>query len=468
MSAASSITPELLERYQRSYQSDPRYLIATNAVCNNAVTDVILKRDVSTANKNQVFSTKMKYKESKITDQKSTGRCWLFAATNTLRLSMIETYKCDDFQFSQPYLFFWDKFEKANYFLECMIDLAHEDPDSRVVSWLSKSPVIDGGQYDMFLNIVEKYGLVPLDAFPESQHSANSKDMNWLLGFILRQSAQQLRELVLSGASKEDVREAKNKVLEEIYRILCIFFGTPPSKFDWRFKSSGGKKKKKKSGDEEDDEDGSSSSGITEFLNVTPLQFAREIVPKNVSKHVSIINDPRNEYGKMYTVDRLGNVVGGRPVAYLNLPIESLKLYAAKTISAGEPVWFGCDVRKFFHGKLHCMDTQQFDYEGAFGVTFSQSKADRLRYHQSLMTHAMVFTAFDGPPEQPTRWRVENSWGDKNNKGYGLMTDAWFNEFMYQIVVDEDLLSEEHQKCLHETPTVLPAWDPMGSLALCS
>lgn len=221
-------------------------------------------------------------------------------------------------------------------------------------------------------------------------------------------------------------------MLEEIYRILCIFFGPPPKTFDWSYMTKDGEFK--------------------ELTGLTPQSFYINHVTHQLENMVSLINDPRNPYGRLYTVDRLGNVVGGKEVQYINVPIDDLKKYAARTIASGDPVWFGCDVRKFFHAKSHSMDTKQFDFELVFGVEFNQSKADRLRYGQSLMTHAMMFTAFDGSIEDPKKWRVENSWGDKNNKGFAVMSNDWFENFMYQIVVDKNILSPEHADVFNQKP----------------
>lgn len=442
-----SVSDSDISKFFASYSSDPKSLLATNAVCRNDVKEVLLDREQVVRCTDLAFNHKMKYEEAKVADQKATGRCWLFAATNVIRVRLIDQLKLvDNFELSQPFLFFWDKFEKCNYFLENIIKTRSEDVDSRIVHHLLESPVNDGGQYDMIINVIERHGLVPKSAYPESKHSCSSRTMNQFITAKLRQFAAELRDMHKKRDSEDALRAAKVTQLEIIYRIMCIFFGAPPSKFDWRFRT--------KKGDE-----------YTEHLGLTPVKFAKELMNFDVSNMVSLISDPRNEYYRLYTVEYLGNVVGGRPVLYCNVPMEDLKKYTAMTIEKGEPVWFGCDVGKYFHRDLHTMNTKLLNHDLVFGTKLEQNRTDRLLYRQSLMTHAMTFVAFQGEVGNVTEWRVENSWGDKNNKGFASMTDEWFSEYMYQIVVDKNDLPPEIVSVFEQTPVVLPAWDPMGSLA---
>jgi bleomycin hydrolase len=442
------ITGKQVAIWQAAFDSDPKYRLACNAVCRNEVLDVLVSREHEIQATVNEFSTRMKFPEAKVTNQKSTGRCGLFAATNVIRLHLIQKYKLPDtFELSQPFLFFWDKFERANFFLESMIQTASDPVDSRLVAHLLQKPVEDGGQYDMFVKIVQKHGLVPKSAMPETKHSCSSARVNWLVNTKLREFGRRVRERTIDQ-SIEQARVLKDQQLQEIYRILCIFFGPPPTRFDWQFRDK--------------------DQNFQNFLDLTPLTFVQHHVPFDVTNMVSLIHDPRNEYHRLYTVDFLGNVVEAGGVRYINVPIDELKKYAALTIQQGNPVWFGCDVGKWFHRSLHVMDTQLLDYKLVFDVDFEMSKKERLLYGQSLMTHAMVFNAFDGDLETSggiRRWRVENSWGDTNNKGFATMSDAWFDQFMYQIVVDKTILPPELQAVLEQTPHVLPAWDPMGALA---
>ncbi|SPR01638.1 bleomycin hydrolase [Plasmodiophora brassicae] len=434
-----------IEQWHAAYASNDKNLLATNAVCVSDVADVLLNRDSVVDNTDVEFDHRMQYDEAKATDQKSTGRCWIFAATNVIRLHFIKKFGLSDsFEFSQPYLFFWDKLEKANYFLESIIKTRSEPLDSRLVHHLLSTPINDGGQYDMIINLISKHGLVPKSAFPESKHSCNSRRMNQIIITKLREFAQVLRDA--SKASDESaLRAIKSKQMSEIYSIMCIFFGIPPKQFTWSFRN-----KEKK---------------YVEHPKLTPLTFVGQLIDFDVTDMVSLISDPRNPYYKLYTVDYLGNVVGGRDVRYINVPIEVLNELAARSIEGGEPVWFGCDVGKHFHREMHVMDLGIFNYNLVFNTKFNQNREQRLRYGQSLMTHAMVFNAFHGEVGNVSRWRVENSWSDKNNKGFATMTNDWFNEYVYQIVVNKSLLSPEILAVYDQVPTVLPPWDPMGSLA---
>lgn len=314
---------------------------------------------------------------------------------------------------------------------------------------------------------------MPKSAFPESYHSGNSRMLNWLLTNKLREFACTLRNAHVSGQSIESIQAAKSKMLEEVHRILTISLGEPPINFDWSFRD---KEKTYKS-----------------FKDQTPLQFYKGIVDFPLGNTVSLINDPRNEMYKLYTVEYLGNVVGGRPISYINVPIEELKKYTIKSIKDNCPVWFGCDVSKFLHRPSGLMDMKLFDYELTFAVQLNLDKADRLRYGESAMTHAMTITgvdledksncscgSIDISPEsdsakecnckkdsgKPVKWRIENSWGeDSGDKGYLCMTDEWFNEFTYQVVIKKDELETEILEILKGEPNVLPPWDPMGALA---
>lgn len=329
-----------------------------------------------------------------------------------------------------------------------------EPLDGRLVQYLLSKPTEDGGQYDMLVNIIEKYGIVPRSVFPEVEATSASRTMNRILSFKLRDFANALRTMADEGCNDiQKLREIKKQQLSEIWRILIIIFGKPPMKaFRYAFQNKD-KEYKVLSAD-------------------SPLDFYNKYVRKyvNVADQISLINDPRNDYYKLYTVDRLCNIIGGaRPrILYVNVPSSELKKYAIADLVNDHPVWFGCDVGKFFHRDDGCMDLQNFDHELLLGIQFKMNKAQRLQYGQSLMTHAMVFTGVDleQDSKKPIKWRVENSWGEKKgHKGYCLMTDAWFDEYMYQLVVSKEKLEANVLAVLELEPIVLPPWDPMGSLA---
>lgn len=380
---------------------------------------------------------------SPVTNQKASGRCWLFASLNMLRVHAAQKLNVKEFQLSQSYLFFYDKLEKANHFLEKVIETREEDVGSRLVQTLLEAPVQDGGQFTMFVNLVEKYGLVPLDVFPDVYSSTASRKMNELVTAKLREAAQQLRE----APGDAQVRAAKQQCMQEVYRLLCLFLGEPPkpeTPFSYEFYD-----KDKK------------------YCQVTstPLQFCQEYVEFDIASPVSLVNDPRHPYETKVTVNHLNNIVGGRPVEYLNLDAARLSQLVVSRIKQNKPVFFGSHTPKFMNKKKGVMDMDRFQYS-LIGYRNTQTKAGRLLYHESLMTHAMLITGVSLDDQgRPTRYRVENSWGkDSGIDGYYTMSQAYFEEYCFQIVVDwAEIPDLEHLR--DSKPVELPLWDPMGALA---
>ena len=442
---AEVLQPGHLKVMQASFNSKPHNRYMQNAVTVTEVDELALDRAIVIGIDNS-FSNKLD--DWSATNQKRSGRCWLFAGTNLLRTGAMKKMNLKDFEFSQSYLFFWDKIERANYFLEAIIDTAERGNGDRIVDFLLDNVLGDGGQWDMFVSLVKKYGLVPKTVMPESQSSSNSNRMNNILQNKLREGAKHLRDLHTKGAVTEDLRLAKHEILTVVYRILCVHMGTPPERFDWQWRDK----------DNEFHRDG----------KLIPQEFAEKYVTVDLDEYVCVVNDPRpsSPFGRTFTVAYLGNVVGGDPIRYLNVDIESMKDIAMRTLLDGEPVWFGCDTGKQSSKELGLWDSRLFDYEGVYGTRFTLNKADRLIYHQSLMTHAMLFTGVDVLDGRPRRWRVENSWGDEvGKKGFFIMNDSWFGEFVFEIAARKSYLPEELQKALEAEPIVLPPWDPMGALA---
>ncbi len=437
---------ERAAKLRRAFDAEPRNRVAQNAVTRNPIDDVAVNRDVVTATDHTFSHLLDKWT---VTDQKQSGRCWLFAGMNLFRVGSMEQMGLKDFEFSQTYLFFWDKFERANYFLESMIETADRPVDDRVVAWLLGHPVDDGGQWNMFASLVKKYGLVPKAVMPETKSSENTTPMNRHLVQKLREGARDIRAQHEAGASVEAMRETKDGVLDAIYRMLAIHLGTPPERFDWQWN---------------DKDDAFHRDG-----ELTPQEFAQKYVNIPFDDYVALVNDPRpgSPYGRTYTVEYLGNVVGGEPVRYLNVEVEVMKEQAKRSIvERGEPVWMGCDVGKMMQRDEGIWDAEMFDYGALYGTDFDLDKSERLRYHQTFMTHAMLFTGVDVVGDTARRWRVENSWGDKNGrKGFYVMNDSWFDEYMFEVAVRREDLPADLQAALEQEPIVLPAWDPMGALA---
>ena len=383
-----------------------------------------------------------------VANQKQSGRCWMFAALNTMRHSLAEKFNLKHFELSQNYTFFWDKFEKANYFYENVLATADQPTSSRKVAWLMTTPHQDGGQWDMIVAIIEKYGIVPQSVMPETYNSSKSVEVNSSLNLKLRKDAVKLRKLVADQATDNEIAIAKKAMLTEVYRLLAYSFGEPPIKFDFEYR------------------DADKKYHIDRDL--TPQSFFKKYVGWDLDQYVSVINGPTADkpYNKMYTVEMLGNVVDGRPVRHLNVTMDTFRTIALKQLEAGESVWFGCDVGKSSDRQKGIMDTDLYKQDELFDIDFNMTKAERLDYGQSLMTHAMVLTGVDVVDGQPTKWKVENSWGKKvGTDGFFVMSNDWMNEYCYQVVVNKKFLPEKLQEVLKKEAKVLAPWDPMGSLA---
>ena len=442
-----NITLPNIRKFNKSFNSSTSNQLARNALIQNDINKVAVHWE-NFSKINHIFSNTIS-KQLPVTNQKSSGRCWGFAGLNLLRLEIVKNYNLSNFEFSQNYFMFWDKLEKANYFLENILKTLDQNYDSRLMMHLLQAPVQDGGQWDMFVNLIEKYGLVPKSVMPETNHSSKSSMMNYFLTHKLRECAFILRKSKKPRTTIKQLRSKKEEMMSVIYSLLCMFLGNPPIKFDWSIKDKNNK--------------------FTRFNNVDPLDFYRKFTKIKLKNKVCLINAPMSnkKMNELYTIDFLGNVVGGNIIKYANVEINELKKAAIKSIKNNEAVWFGCDVGKMFNRELGIMDMDLYDYEKLFDTKFKMNKASRLEYGDSAMTHAMLFTGVDLKRNTPRKWRVENSWGDKNgDKGYYLMSDSWFDEYNYEVVVDKKYLSNKTLEIFNREPHNLEPWDPMGALAV--
>ncbi|MDC7126297.1 MAG: C1 family peptidase [Spirochaetales bacterium] len=440
------ITPDFLNKLEINFDKNKSNYTAMNAVAKNGIKNACERYD---AKANLPYSFNIEIDTGKIKNQKKSGRCWMFAALNAMSYEVMEELNLDDFELSQSYPLFWDKLEKSNYFLEAIIDTAETERDSRLIAHLLSDPVCDGGQWDMFRNIVEKYGVVPKMYMPETFESSNTAVMNEKLTSKLRENAITLRRAYSVGESLDYLRTMKDEMLSEIYRMLCISLGKPPKEFDFGIRDK--------------------NKEFHDCGKLTPQEFFKKYVKWNLDDYVSVINAPTEDkpFGKTFTVKYLGNVTEGHMVKYLNVPVDELKRCAIAQLKDNKPVWFGCDVGKNLNRNYGSMDTLGYDYENLFNVEFLMDKAERLDYSESQMTHAMVFTGVNiDSSGNSQRWKVENSWGeDSGNKGWFIMSDDWFSEYLYQILIDKKYLKPEYQRALQLDPIILNPWDPMGSLA---
>ena len=434
-----------VDGYRQSFDADASKRLVQNTVTQRDVNEIALSHKIVNESPHD-FSIVLD--DWSVTNQARSGRCWMFAGLNLCRVDTKDVLNVKDFEFSQNYLMFWDKLERVNFILEAIIETADRSTDDRTVAFLLRNPLSDGGQWDMFTALVAKHGVIPKSAMKETESSANSGRMNASLNYQTRQGAKSIRDAYAEESGLVELRRIKDAVLKVVYDILCIHLGTPPTEVDWQWK----------------DKDGE----FTRSGKLTPLEFAESYLQTDIHDYVSLVHDPRESSpeGATFTVEYLGNVVDAPAIRYLNVDIQLMKDITLKMLQDGKPVWMGCDTGKQMHRDLGIWDADLFDYAAVYGTEFDLDKAARLEYHQTAMTHAMMFTGVDVVDGVPRRWRVENSWDDKvGNKGFFLMNDSWFAEYMFEIAVPKDYLPEELQKALDLDPIVLPAWDPMGSLA---
>ena len=443
-----SVSLDLIKSFNKDYHSDSSLKMSRNAATHNEITDLAMDWD-EYRKIDHTFSEQISG-EMKITNQKSSGRCWGYAGLNLFRVYLGRKHSLRNFEFSQTYFMFWDKLEKSNYFLNSIIDTAQESWDSRLIMHLLHNPIQDGGQWDMWVNLINKYGVVPKSEMPETYQSGKSMRMNRMITRKLREYAKKLREAVNNKTSAEEVIKLKNTMLSTVYKMLVIHLGEPPESFNWQVRD------KKKN--------------FHRYNDLTPKSFFNDHVGIDLNNLVCLIDCPMSDkkYNRVYTVEYLGNVIEGNPIRYLNVEIDILKRATIESIKNNDPVWFGCDVSKYLHRTHGVMDTKLFDFELFYGTSFPLDKASRLEYGESKMTHAMLFTGVDLDSNgNPKKWRVENSWGERNGeKGYYIMSDDWFEQYLYEVVIDKKYLASKIVE-MYESQEAksLPPWDPMGALA---
>ena len=442
-----AVTLEQSEKYSEDFRANRAYVVASRAVVQNGILESA--QDYEAAGKlSPHFSIDLK--QGKITNQKASGRCWIFAALNTFRYEVMQNLKLNDFELSQNYLFFYDKLEKANMYLENMLAIKDEPVDGRLYAFLNQDPLQDGGQWDMLANLVRKYGVIPKDIYPEAKSAENSRWLKESLSSKLRESGVRLRKAATEEKkSGTELRKMKLSMLNEIYRMLAIGLGEPPKRFDFVITDK--------------------DNQVTQDFDITPVEFFEKYVRIDLDSRVSLVNAPAEDkpMNRMYTVKYLGNVAEGKRVEYCNLEMKTIKNAVIKQLKDGHPVWFGSDCAKFGLRKGGYFDRQSASIEELFDIRYEFTKGERLIYGDSAMNHAMVILGVNLDKNgNPDKWRIENSWGkDSGMEGYYVASDAWFDEFVYQVVVDKKYLSKKTLTLFEQEPVALEPWDPLGTLA---
>lgn len=429
-----------IQKIQASFDNTPTNTALINAVTHNSIKSLVKSR-ANEGRINHLINTKVT--THGISNQRSSGRCWLYTGLNTLKPMVLAKYDIKDFEFSQTFSFFWDQFEKANLFLEIAIATADKPLTDRKVDWMMKNPIGDGGQWTTFADIVKKYGIVPASAMPDTYQSKNTQMMSRLLARKLREDALELRDLVNNGVKPKNIASTKIEMLKDIYRILVLSLGEPPQQFKWQYTTKEGVPSKE--------------------MIFTPEKFYNEVVGINVDNYVMFMNDPTRKYYKLYEVEYDRNLVEGANWKYINLPMDVIKKFAVKSIRANEAMYLSCDVGKQLDSKKGYLDVNLYDYNNLFGVEFGMDKAKRIQSFDSGSSHGMALIGVNLLDDGTTdKWLLENSWGaDKGNHGYLTMTDSWFNEYMFRLVINKKYIDQDILKILDGKATMLPPWDPM-------
>ena len=436
---SGGISSEMLNRIR---QAHPANVALTNALAGTAINQLALNPRNAEAN-DTYFSHKVPSKG--ITDQQSSGRCWLFTGLNVMRAKVIAEQGLGNFEFSQSFCSFYDQLEKANLFLQSVIDTRQKPIDDRLVDWLFSNPVSDGGTFTGVADLVKKYGVVPREAMPETQSANATSQFNAQLKNVLREMGLRLRQMGEKGTSVKALEEKKVEMLGKVYHMLTLAYGVPPTEFTWSQRDKDGK--------------------VVSTDKYTPLSFYNKLWGYDLNNdYVLVMNDPSREYYKVYQIEYDRHTYDGHDWVYLNLPNEEVKPMLIASLKDSTAMYISCDVNKFLNRQKGVMDLKNFDYESLLGVTMTMDKKERIITHASASSHAMTLIAVDinKATSKPTKWMVENSWGKENGfKGNYIMTDEWFNEYMFRFVLNKKYVPESVAKLLKQKPIKLPAWDPM-------
>lgn len=436
---ATELTPDALAALRTTHAQDQRASVLTRTITKNGTEAASF--DYQAASRlERTFSVEVP--TGKVSNQKHSGRCWEFSLLNTLRHKFATRYHVKDFELSQSYLFFWDKIERANTFYRNVEQTARQPIDDRLVQFLFTNPGEDGGQWAMAASLVQKYGVVPASVMPESFNTENTTAFQASLSRQLRKDGLKLRQLVMDGAGEAELQSLEKSMLQAVYRMTAYSFGEPPTSFDLEYR---------------DDE-----RQYHRISNLTPQQFYQDYFETDLDDYVVVTNSPDKPFNRLYSLPDEDNIIGGKPIEFLNLDMGVLTDVAVQQLQAGETVWFGNDVLRQMDRKTGYLDAHLFETGKLFGVNDHLTKAQRLLTGEGEVSHAMTLTGVDLVADTPTKWKVENSWGDQvGNQGYFVMSQDWFDEYVYEVVVHKRFLAPEFQVLLNERAQRLPAWDPL-------
>lgn len=445
------ISKEQIAKMAESYKKAETQHVAQRAVTKNGILESAESVEVLKRMSPKNFAFSIDVDDQAVANQKMSGRCWMFACLNVLRFHIEKELDLPKgtFELSQAYLAFFNKLERAAWFLEHVVATADKPLDDREVDWLFTTPMADGGDWDMVCALVKKYGVVPHEAQAETHCTNNTAELNTVLSHLLRQDALKLRTM---AQEDKDTKATQEEMLSEVYRVLAVCFGEPVQKFDFTYNDAKGH--------------------YYADLGITPLEFLKKYVPIDLDDYIGVINVPGDDkpYGRMYAIQDSDQIPERRNL-YLNVPMEELKGYVIDSLKDGEPVWFGSDVLQHCDRNAGVMDFDLYDLEAMFGVKFTMDKAERFATHESLPTHAMTIAGVDIKDGKPTKWKIENSWGTENhgmktgNNGYFVCSDEWFDNFVYEVAIRKDRLSPEMQKALDSDPIVWPFWNTFNPVS---
>lgn len=438
-----ALNAEKVTKIMTDYEADKQNAVVRHALSRHSISNVIFNTD-SLREVTPSFSIELK--TLPVANQKQSGRCWIFAGLNVLREIVAKKCGLPKFELSQNYISLFDKIEKSNYALETILEIGDRDHDDRELHFILSNPVSDGGQWDMFVNLVKKYGVVPQDQFPETYQSEATRESDQIVNAAIRGFAAEVAPLLKEGKTKE-ARELKEETMEKIYHFFLSCFGLPPKTFDFAY---------------------TNKDGFHIEKGLTPLTFFEKYIGNQIDDYQSIINSPTADkpYLRNFTIRHLGNVIEGKVINHLNLPMERIKELIVKQLKNGEPVWFGSDVSFYRDRNSFSWNDKAFDYESPFNIKLEFSKEKMLDFWHSAMNHAMVIVGVNLDNGKPNRWKIENSWGKEAGlAGYFVMSESWFDTFVYQAVINKKYLSNEEIEASKKEPIILNLWDPMGTLA---